>query len=127
MLSQVRVQPMLPVRNLDESTRFYETTLGLKPVEVEKGAAVTYRSGDSTLTVYQSDFGGTNKGTAALWEVDDVDETVEELKRKGVKFEHYNLPGLTQKGDVHEARGFKIAWFKDPGGNILSIQNRPTR
>ena len=69
MLSQVSVQPMLPVRNLDESTMFYEKTLGLKPVEVDVGTAVTYRSGDSTLTVYQSDFGGTNKGTAALWEV----------------------------------------------------------
>jgi catechol 2,3-dioxygenase-like lactoylglutathione lyase family enzyme len=127
MLSQVSVQPMLPVRNLDESTRFYEKTLGLKPVEVEQGTAVTYRSGDTTLTVYQSDFGGTNKGTAALWEVDDVDGTVNELKRKGVKFEHYDLPGLTQKGDVHESGAFKVAWFKDPGGNILSIQTRPTR
>ena len=127
MLSQVSVQPMLPVRNLDESTRFYEKTLGLKPVDVQQGTAVTYRSGDTTLCVYQSDFGGTNKGTAALWEVDDMNRTVDELKRKGVKFEHYDLPGLKHNGDVHEAGGLKVAWFKDPGGNILSIQNRPTR
>jgi len=117
---------MLPVRDLGAAAGFYERTLGLTPVDVQPGTAVTYRSGDTTLCVYQSNFGGTNKGTAAVWEVDDVDNTVDELKRKGVTFERYDdLPGLTRKGDVHEAGPLKVAWFKDPGGNILSIQNKP--
>jgi hypothetical protein len=128
MLSQESVQPMLPVRDLGAAAGFYEKTLRLTPVDVQPGTAVTYRSGDTTLCVYQSNFGGTNQGTAALWEVDDVDETVEELKSQGVTFERYNdLPGLTRKGDVHEAGTLKVAWFKDPGGNILSIQNKPAR
>ena len=127
MLSQQSVQPMLPVKDLDASARFYEKTLGLTPVDVQPGTAVTYRSGDTTLCVYRSTFGGTNQGTAALWTVDDVDETVEELKKKGVRFEHYDDLGLTRKGEVHEAGALKVAWFKDPGGNILSIQNRPAR
>jgi catechol 2,3-dioxygenase-like lactoylglutathione lyase family enzyme len=128
MLSQESVQPMLPVRDLAASTRFYEKTLGLTPVDVQPGTAVTYRSGNTTLCVYQSDFGGTNKGTAAVWEVADVDETVAELKGKGVKFEHYDdLPGVKRNGDVYEAGALKVAWFKDPGGNILSVQNKPAR
>ncbi len=128
MLSQVPIQPMLPVRDLASSARFYEKTLGLQPIDVLPGTAVTYRSGDSMLCVYQSDFGGTNQGTAALWEVDDVEGTVEELKGKGVRFERYDdMPGVTRKGDVHVAGKMTVAWFKDPGGNILSIQNRPTR
>ena len=128
MLSQESVQPMLPVRDLGVAAGFYEKTLRLTPVDVQPGTAVTYRSGDTMLCVYQSNFGGTNQGTAALWEVDDVDETVEELKSQGVTFERYDdLPGLTRKGDVHEAGTLKVAWFKDPGGNILSIQNRPVR
>ena len=46
-----------------------------------------------------------------------MDETVEELKSKGVTFERYDdLPGLTRKGEVHEAGTLKVAWFKDPGG-----------
>ena len=50
-----------------------------------------------------------------------------ELKAKGVNFEHYdNLPGLTRKGDIHHADGLTVAWFKDPAGNILSVQNRAT-
>ena len=53
--------------------------------------------------------------------------TVAELKAKGVTFEHYDdLPGLTRKGDIHRAGDFRVAWFKDPAGNILSVQNRPT-
>jgi hypothetical protein len=43
------------------------------------------------------------------------------LKAKGVSFEHYDLPGLTVQGDLHVGQGIKVAWFKDPDGNILSL------
>jgi hypothetical protein len=57
--------------------------------------------------------------------VDDFDATIRELQARGVVFEHYdNLPGLTREGDVHRADGFKVAWFKDPTGNILSVQTK---
>jgi hypothetical protein len=52
---------------------------------------------------------------------EDVEGIVSALKGKGVKFEHYDMPGMTRKGDVHAGGGMKIAWFKDPDGNILSI------
>ena len=123
MLADANVQPMLPVKNLAAAQPFYEKTLGLKRIHVEGDAAVTYRTGSSTLVVYQSEYAGTNKGTAALWEVPDVEQTVKELKDKGVTFERYDMPGLTRKGDVYVADSMKVAWFKDPDGNILSIQN----
>ena len=125
MLSSATVQPMLPVKDLERAGKFYEETLGLRRVGGEPDTALVYQSGDSTLCVYRSEFAGTNQGTAALWEVDDVEGTVAELKAQGVTFEHYNLPGLTRKGDIHLAGDFKVAWFKDPDGNILSVQNRP--
>jgi hypothetical protein len=58
--------------------------------------------------------------------VDDVEGEVRELKSKGVAFEHYDMPELKLKGDVHVADGadLKVAWFKDPDGNIFSIVNR---
>src|SRR5688572_27310258 len=124
MLENVKVQPMLPVKDLDPARKFYEKTLGLKKVSEMEGEAVVFQSGGTNLVVYRSEFAGTNKGTAALWEVKDVDKTVNELKSKGVKFEHYDLPGMTRKGDVHVGGPMKVAWFKDPGGNILSVQNR---
>jgi len=124
MLSDARVQPMLPVKDLGRAKKFYEETLGLKKTGEMGDEAVTFKSGGTTLVVYRSEFAGTNQGTAALWEVDDFDGTVKDLKSKGVKFEHYDLPGMTRKGDIHVGGAMKVAWFKDPGGNILSVQNR---
>ena len=123
MLDQADVQPMLPVRDLKAAERFYEEILKLKKVSSMPDTASVYQSGSTKLCVYRSDFAGTNKGTAALWEVKDVEKTVSDLKAKGVKFEHYEMPGLTLKGDIHSAGDFKVAWFKDPGGNILSVQS----
>lgn len=128
MLSDANVQPMLPVKDLEAAETFYERALGLTKVHVVPGHVVTYQSGSTTLCVYRSEFAGTNRGTAALWEVDDVEGTVKQLKAKGVTFEHYdNLPGLTRDGDVHRADDLRVVWFKDPAGNILSVQNRPAR
>lgn len=125
MLRDANVQPMLPVKDLKAAQKFYESTLGFEKVGGEPDTAVTFKSGNTTLVVYRSEFAGTNKGTAALWELDDVDGTVKQLKAKGVKFEHYDMPGLTLDGDIHRAGKFSVAWFKDPAGNILSVQNRP--
>lgn len=124
MLGNATVQPMLPVKDLKSAKKFYEQTLGLQKLGEMGDEAVTFKSGDGTLVVYRSDFAGTNKGTAALWEVDDVDGTVRDLKAKGVAFEHYEMPGLTREGDIHRGGPMKVAWFKDPGGNILSVQSR---
>lgn len=124
MLGNATVQPMLPVKDLKSAKKFYEQTLGLQKLGEMGDEAVTFKSGDGTLVVYRSEFAGTNKGTAALWEVDDVDGTVRDLKAKGVAFEHYEMPGLTREGDIHRGGPMKVAWFKDPGGNILSVQSR---
>ena len=43
------------------------------------------------------------------------------LKGKGVRFEHYDLPDTTREGDVHVSGDIRVAWFKDPDGNILSL------
>jgi hypothetical protein len=74
--------------------------------------------------VYESQYAGTNKATAATWIVGaDLEGLVRDLKAKGVTFEKYDLPGTTRQGDVHVAGKTKVAWFKDPDGNILSIVN----
>jgi catechol 2,3-dioxygenase-like lactoylglutathione lyase family enzyme len=77
------------------------------------------------LIVYRSQYAGTNRATAVNWRVgDELDAIVAALGAKGVAFEHYDLPGLTQKGDVHAFGEFKSAWFKDPDGNIIALMNR---
>ena len=59
------------------------------------------------------------------WSVgDDVEGVVRALKAKGVSFEHYDMPGTKLEGDVHVVGDMKVAWFKDPDGNILNLINR---
>ena len=121
MLGRADATPMIAVKDLDRARKFYEDKLGLKTKDEWGGEGVTLKSGDTTINVYRSEFAGTNKATTLTFEVDDIDEEVGELKEKGVFFEHYDLPGLKQKGDVHVGEGMKTAWFKDPDGNILSL------
>jgi len=123
MFERTDIQPMLPVKDMEAAEKFYGAILGLKKLGEMPGTAMTYQSGSGKLVVYRSEFAGTNKGTAALWEVKDVEKTVKELETKGVAFERYDMPGLTRKGNVYVAGDMMVAWFKDPSGNILSVQN----
>ena len=120
MLGQKNATPMIAVRDLDRARRFYEDTLGLREID-DFGEGFMLKSGDTQLSVYRSEFAGTNKATALTFDVDDIDDEVRALKEKGVTFEHYELEGLTPRGDIFEAKGMKTAWFKDPDGNILSL------
>ena len=86
---------------------------------------IVFKSGNSTINVYQSQYAGTNQATAVTWIVgEDVEEIVRALKAKGVTFEHYDMPDMTREGDVHVGGNMKVAWFKDPDGNILNIVSR---
>ena len=120
MLGKADATPMIAVRDLERARDFYEQTLGLRAVDYF-GEGFVVKSGDTQFSVYRSEFAGTNKATALTFEVDDIEREVRELKEKGIFFEHYDVPGLKQQGDLHIAEGFKTAWFKDPDGNILSL------
>ena len=50
-----------------------------------------------------------------------VDAIARALREKGVAFEHYEMPGIIREGDVHVGHGMRVAWFKDPDGNILNL------
>ena len=124
MLNDKAALATLPVRNIDVARKFYESTVGLTPIPTEEPGVAGFRSGNSTVLVYESQYAGTNKATAATWVVgDEVDDVVRALKAKGVKFEHYDLPDTTRNGDVHVSGRTRVAWFKDPDGNILSLVN----
>ena len=124
MLGDKNAVANLAVKDLRAARKFYEGTLGLKPVSEEGDELIVYESGRSTLNVYRSKEAGTNKATAVTWAVgDDVDRVVRDLKAKGVRFEHYDMPEMKREGDIHIGGDMKVAWFKDPDGNILNIAN----
>jgi catechol 2,3-dioxygenase-like lactoylglutathione lyase family enzyme len=124
MLRDTDAVATLAVKDLDVAARFYEETLGLTRAGAEDGEVIVFQSGDTKINVYRSSFAGTNKATALTWMVNDVEDVVRRLQAKGVRFEHYDLPETTREGDVHISGNVKVAWFKDPDGNILSVVNR---
>jgi catechol-2,3-dioxygenase len=125
MLANKDAMATIAVRDLPVAKKFYQQTLGFLPTGVEGPGVVTLRSGNSTIVIYESQFAGTNKATSVTWGVgDEMDSIVRNLKEVGVPFEHYDTPELRRDGDVHVAGQFKAAWFKDPDGNILHINNQ---
>ena len=125
MLSNKNALANIAVKNLEISRKFYENILELEKIDSVGEEVMVYRSGTSAIIVYQSQYAGTNKATSATWIVgEDIDVLVKDLKSKGVKFEHYDLPNTTLKDDIYFDGDMKVAWFKDPDGNILNIINK---
>ena len=125
MLGNKDAAANIAVKNLDKSKNFYEDVLGLTQVDAEGQEAIVFKSGNSTVFVYRSQYAGTNQATSVTWAVgEEMEDIVRALKAKGITFEHYDMPDMKREGDIHVAGDMKVAWFKDPDGNILNIINQ---
>lgn len=120
MLNDQPIRPVLPAADLDRAKRFYQDTLGLKVVE-EREDGIKFESGDSVFYLYPTPYAGAAQHTQAAWTVSDLDETMAELRDRGVVFEEYDLPGLKTVNGVAETESVRGAWFKDTEGNILGL------
>jgi catechol 2,3-dioxygenase-like lactoylglutathione lyase family enzyme len=122
MLRDIDATAILAVKDVEVAKDFYGRVLGLEPTGGDEEGMMHYKSGSTSVLVYESEHAGTNQANALAWSVgEDFDAIVEQLRARGVTFEHYELPGLRLQGDVHVAENFKAVWFKDPDGNILHI------
>lgn len=126
MLGDKPAAATLPISDMQRARDFYENTLGLSAVQEMEGG-VLYGAGNSVVLVYESEYAGTNRATAATWAVGgDFDGIVDGLRQKGVTFEQYDdLPGTTRDGDIHTFGDIRAVWFKDPDGNILNVGDMP--
>jgi catechol 2,3-dioxygenase-like lactoylglutathione lyase family enzyme len=124
MLNKKDAVATIAVKDLEEAGKFYKDTLGHAQVGAENQQLLILKSGNTLINIYRSQYAGTNQATAMTWAVgDDLESIVQQLKAKGVQFEHYEMPGITRQGDIHMGGNRKVAWFKDPDGNILNIVN----
>ena len=122
MLSDATVYATIAVRDVQQSKDFYEQKLGLRQVDENPGG-VMYESGSGRLFVYQSDTAGSGKATCAAWQVDDVEQVASDLQLTGISFDNYDIPGADVDGYIYTMGSQKAVWFKDPDGNILSINS----
>ena len=122
MLKDKASTAIVAVSDIARATAFYRDTLGLEITDDSMGDVVVFRTGDTSLVVYRSEFAGTNKANAVVWGVgDEIDAIVADLKSKGVSFEHYD--GMALEGDIHVAGAMRLVWFKDPDDNILHLNS----
>lgn len=124
MLTNTDAIATVGVRDMAAARQFYGEVLELREDDSRSHYPdfLTYHSGAVQVLVYQSRYAGTNQATAITWDVGDrLEQVVAALKAKGVRFEHYDMPGMRLEGDIHVADGMKAAWLKDPDGNVLSL------
>ena len=126
MLRDAPIMAILPATDIERAKSFYRETLNLRPLDFGVGDDAAFECGDGTrLYVYAKEGGTKAEHTVAGWLVEDVEETVEELRQKGVVFETYDMPGLkTDERGIADMGDAKAAWFKDTEGNILSVTSR---
>jgi predicted enzyme related to lactoylglutathione lyase len=120
MLSDATICAYLPASDVSRARKFYEEIVGLKP-KVEFSGGVIYECGGADVFLYPTPNAGTSKASQAFWQVKNVEAEVKELKSRGVKFEEYEMPGISMQNSIATGGGAKTAWFKDSEGNILAI------
>lgn len=99
---------------------FYEQTLGLRLVS-DDPFAIVFDAAGTTLRIQKVDAFAPHPFTALGWQVPDIDATVDELAKRAVRFERYPGMDQDQRGVWQAPGGARIAWFKDPDGNTLSL------
>ncbi|MGI8781914.1 MAG: VOC family protein [Solirubrobacteraceae bacterium] len=107
------------VDDLEQARQFYGETLGLKTSE-EYGLMTLHLAGYRDTLVYPKPDHTPATYTILNFPVDAIDEAVDELGARGVRFERYDGFGQDEKG-IFRDEGPYIAWFKDPAGNLLSV------
>jgi len=121
LLESSKIAAFSATANPDRAKAFYRDQLGLKLVSDEMYALVFDANG-TMLRVQKVKEVGEAKYTTLGWNVSDIATTVDELGKAGVKFEHYGMPGQDERGIwTPPGSTAKVAWFKDPDGNILSL------
>lgn len=108
------------VNDLEEAKKFYGQTLGLEVSESEEGLNLQIKGGNDVF-IYPKPDHVPATFTVLNFVVDDVDRTVDELTKLGIRFQIYNKGDLkTDDKGIFQGKP-KIAWFKDPAGNFLSV------
>ncbi len=123
MLSQYTPAATLPTADMSKARNFYEGTLGLTALRDETGG-VLFACGDAGLFVYESQYAGTNKATAASFEVPIslFQGEVDALRAQGIEFVTFDAPDLDwDNGVASMGSSMRAVWFSDPDGNIINV------
>ncbi len=120
MLSSGKLVGFVPTKNAQAARAFYENQLGFQFVSDDPYALVV-RAGETMIRVAKAQEFNPAPYTVMGWEVDDIEAVVRWLQGRGVVFEKYPFVQNRELGIWTTPNGDKVAWFKDPDGNVLSV------
>ena len=109
------------VDNIGAAKKFYGETLGIRVSELGAGLLILHIAGDRDIIVYPKSDHKPATYTILNFPVDDIDQAVDELSRRGIEFLRYDAFSQDEKGIARGDEGPPIAWFTDPAGNILAV------
>ncbi|MGH7783825.1 MAG: VOC family protein [Candidatus Binatia bacterium] len=120
MLAKCQLAAFAATTDPDKAREFYEKTLGLKLISDEE-YAIVFDANGTTLSIQKSGEFTPHPFTSLGWHVDDIETAVNELRERGVAFEQYPRMADDSNSIMTCPNGAKVAWFKDPDGNLLSL------
>jgi catechol 2,3-dioxygenase-like lactoylglutathione lyase family enzyme len=120
MLATSQTIGILPTTDKTKAKEFYQNVLGLTFVK-DDGFALVFRAHYATIRIVQMPELKAAAYTVLGWEVADIGDEVRELAASGVAFERYPWFEQDALGIWTAPNGDKVAWFKDPDGNVLSL------
>ncbi len=121
MFKNTKAFSSFSVNDLQKAKEFYGKMLGVEVKDNPMGLIELHISGSNNILVYPKPNHEPATFTVLNFPVDDIDKAVDELTAKGIVFEQYSELKTDEKGISRDPNGPKIAWFKDPAGNILSV------
>ena len=120
------VVTFLTTQNPDAALKFYRDTMGFMFLG-DDGFALVFDMNGVMLRIGKASQFTPAPNTVLGWETKDISSAMAALVRKGISFEHYPNLGLDEQGICTFPGGDKVAWFKDPDGNVLSISQHASR
>ena len=120
MLGKINIVAFVPTRDFDKARSFYDVVLGLRFVKDDGFALVLDANGIMVRVAKVQQFTPA-QFTILGWNVSDIEEVVQDLQQKGVHFERFGFFKQDELGIWTAPTGDKVAWFRDPDGNVLSV------
>ena len=124
MLEESKLQAIICTSRPQQAERFYGEVLGL-PLRARSLGALVYDVGGTALRVSPVPASRPSEHTVLGFAIADIDRTIRQLQERGVQLERFAAFQHDQAGVVRAPDGSRVAWFRDPDGNLLSIVQYP--
>ena len=124
-MSRFELMAFVTVRDVDRARTFYRDVLGLRLLAEQLPFALIFDANGVVLRIAIDPESTPTRGTVLGWRVPDIVAAVHDLAAAGVTLERYSFMQQDENGIWSSPSGSRVAWFKDPDGNVLSVSQHP--